>query len=452
MEIVGLALIVACVAALLFFFIGVVPGTDETATLAPLTLIVVLWGLHPGVILSWFMAAAVAMQISHCIPTAIAAIPGSTTAVPFVQHCGILKRLGLPHVAIRKMAAGSVLGCAVALPVTLVVARLLSPLGEIVKEWAPVIFTGGAILIAYFSPARWLSIFMILPFALLVHGLQSLATASTGHRLFISIFLGIAVGPIVADGISLLAKASAEPLIRGTKDPLMLGPDMGSKTRLFPNPLRILTRRQRSTICATSALAALTFTFSPIGLTILLGEALTARIKEIYEKSSSAVAIMNSIANATYIAETLIPLIAFGIPLSPTAFGPAAPLFHAPPRFTGLEGHINNLHTMLAFHEFGLFSLVGVVAGIAVAYPLTMRHAWAMCVWVLRNVSHEALLGTFAGLIVLLASYEAGLTGVAISLSIAVFGGMLKRFFGVHIGVQYMAFYASPWIAEKLLG
>ncbi len=86
MELFGIALLAACAAALLFCFIGVVPGTDETATLAPLTLIVVLWGLHPAAVLSWFMAAAVAMQITHCIPTAIAAIPGSTTAVPFIEH------------------------------------------------------------------------------------------------------------------------------------------------------------------------------------------------------------------------------------------------------------------------------------------------------------------------------------------------------------------------------
>ena len=33
----------------------------------------------------------------------------------------------------------------------------------------------------------------------------------------------------------------------------------------------------------------------------------------------------NGVTEATYIAEALIPLIAFGLPLSPVAAGPAAP-------------------------------------------------------------------------------------------------------------------------------
>jgi putative tricarboxylic transport membrane protein len=67
-------------------------------------------------------------------------------------------------------------------------------------------------------------------------------------------------------------------------------------------------------------------------------------------------------------------------------------------------------------------------------------------------VSHESLAGTFAGHIVLPACYEAGLTGICRCLTIAAFGGLLKKFLGLHIGVQYMAFYASPWIVGKILG
>lgn len=40
---------------------------------------------------------------------------------------------------------------------------------------------------------------------------------------------------------------------------------------------------------------------------------------------------MNGVTESTYIAEAIIPLIAFGIPLSPVALGPASPLFNAPP-------------------------------------------------------------------------------------------------------------------------
>lgn len=130
------AFLFALLAAFLFSFLGIIPGTDETATLAPLTLVVVLWGIHPTAILSWFLADAVAMQITHTIPTAIAAISGSTMAAPFIEHCAVLKRLGLPHIAIKKMAAASILGSLVALPVALLVAGLLTPLGDMVKAWA----------------------------------------------------------------------------------------------------------------------------------------------------------------------------------------------------------------------------------------------------------------------------------------------------------------------------
>ena len=452
MELILTAFLFALLAALIFSFLGVIPGTDETATLAPLTLVVVLWGIHPTAILSWFLAGAVAMQITHTIPTAIAAIPGSTMAAPFIEHCAVLKRLGLPHIAIKKMAAASILGTLVALPVALLVAGLLSPLGDVVKAWAPVIFTLGAILIALFSPTRWVSVFAILPFAFLIYGLQGIAKGSVGHPVFISIFLGIAVGPMVADLVCLLSRETAKPLIRKTGEVLTLAPDIHVPKQILPNPLRFLTRKQRNLICASSSLAAVTFTFSPIGMTILLGEFLTARIREIYQKSTTAVSIMDGITNSTYVAETLIPLIAFGIPLSPTAMGPAAPLFHAPPRFTGLEGSVHNLHNLLRFQDFALYSFLGLAVGILVAYPLTIRYARRLCGWVLQKVSHEALIGTFTGLIVLLAYYEAGMTGVFLSLSIATFGGLLKKYLGVHIGVQYMAFYASPWIVEKIIG
>ncbi len=50
------------------------------------------------------------------------------------------------------------------------------------------------------------------------------------------------------------------------------------------------------------------------------------------------IAARNGTTESTYIAEALIPLIAFGLPLSPVAAGPAAPLFNAPPVFTTDDG------------------------------------------------------------------------------------------------------------------
>ena len=63
----------------------------------------------------------------------------------------------------------------------------------------------------------------------------------------------------------------------------------------------------------------------------------------------------------------------------------------------------------------------------------------------------EALIGCFLGLVLILSLYEAGPVGMAIALAIGVVGGLLSRLLGVHIGVQFMAFYASGWIVSKLL-
>lgn len=57
-----------------------------------------------------------AIQISHTIPTAMSALPGSTMAVPMVLNCSIAKRLGVPHMAMRKMASGSLVGTIFVLP------------------------------------------------------------------------------------------------------------------------------------------------------------------------------------------------------------------------------------------------------------------------------------------------------------------------------------------------
>lgn len=55
-------------------------------------------------------------------------------------------------------------------------------------------------------------------------------------------------------------------------------------------------------------------------------------------------------------------------------------------------------------------------------------------------------------LIVVISYFEAGPVGIAIAVTIAVFGGILNRYFGVHTGVQYMVYYASPWLMLTLLG
>jgi hypothetical protein len=63
--------------------------------------------------------------------------------------------------------------------------------------------------------------------------------------------------------------------------------------------------------------------------------------------------------------KTIIPLLAFGIPLSPVGLGPAAPLFNAPPVFTAQPVH--NLHTFMSAPEFLLYGYIGLIVAFFVA-------------------------------------------------------------------------------------
>lgn len=126
-QCIGLALLGGCI----FSLIGIVPGTDETATMAPLTLVLVLLGFAPEAIFCWFVSIAVSMHITHIVPTALAA-----------------------------------------LPVSVLFAKLLSPLGSVIQPYIGLIFTLAAILLADMSTAKIGAILALFPFAFLIQGMQ----------------------------------------------------------------------------------------------------------------------------------------------------------------------------------------------------------------------------------------------------------------------------------------
>jgi hypothetical protein len=444
---VGMALL----GSVVFSLVGLISGTDETATVAPLTLLVVLLGVPPAGIFSWFIAAAVSKHMTHAIPTALMGIPGDTMAVPLLRDASILRRLGVPHIALRKMISGGVLSAFVALPVAVGFASLLAPFGDIVKEWAPAVFTVAALIIAYTSTGKWGSVFALLPFAFLVQALNRTAVAGVGHGLFISFFLGIAVGPLFADLLTVLSPLSRKTLIEDKPREFWLAPDMKMWKGYFPNPFKVLSPDQIKFTGIGAFISSLTFTFSPVGMTVMVGEAVNTRVKGLYRRCTTALAAMNGVTEATYIAEAVIPLIAFGIPLSPVALGPAAPLFNAPPVFRSAE-LMHNLHTLMTASDFLIYGFIGIVFAAVTAYPFSMNHARRAGSWVLRKVSQEAVISMFSGLIIVLSYSEGGLTGVGIAATIALFGGILNRCFGIHTGVQFMAYYASAWMVSKVFG
>jgi len=130
----------AVLAAVLYTIIGVAPGTDETAVLAPVTLAIVLAGVEPIVVLTFFISAIVANKVTDSIPVALAGIPGGVMATPMVEHALVLKKHGMPDISIRKMASGSVIGTLVSVPVSLLMAQALIPFSDVIKEYANPLF------------------------------------------------------------------------------------------------------------------------------------------------------------------------------------------------------------------------------------------------------------------------------------------------------------------------
>ncbi|WP_186130055.1 tripartite tricarboxylate transporter permease [Burkholderia gladioli] len=436
----SVALAMGLLGAIAFAAIGLVSGTDETTTIAPLTLLVALLGVPPAGVFTFFLAGAVAKHMTHAIPTALLGIPGDTMAAPLLQQATALRALGVPHIALRKMISGAI----VAVPLAVLFAVLLAPFGGAIAKAAPWVFLAAACVIAYASAGRWACVLLLVPFVLLIVALQTL-TGKYGVKLSVSYFLGIAIGPLIADLFAILSPPARRAMRREGLATFSLAPDLKGWRGWFPNPLRILDRSQAGWTLGTAALSSATFVFSPVAMTVVAGEIVGARVKHAYPRLTTVIAARNGVTEATYIAEALIPLIAFGLPLSPVAAGPAAPLFNAPPRFfvDAAGGQVHNLHTLMSAWAFLGYGLLAVLLAALIAYPLAMNYAHRAASFVARKLSHEAIIATFSGLIVVIGVWEGGLAGLAVILTVGLVGGVLSRLFGFNTGVQFMGYYAA---------
>ncbi|MDN6386102.1 MAG: tripartite tricarboxylate transporter permease, partial [Corynebacterium sp.] len=112
-------LLAAIAAILLYTFIGFIPGTDETSVLVPVTLALALAGVDPAVLLTFFIAAIVTLNLTNAIPTALVGLPGGVLSAPMMEHSLYLKSQGRAAETIKKMAAGSAIGTIIAIPVSL---------------------------------------------------------------------------------------------------------------------------------------------------------------------------------------------------------------------------------------------------------------------------------------------------------------------------------------------
>lgn len=436
-------ILAAIAGAGLYTIIGIAPGTDETAVLAPVTIALALLGLSPYVILAFFIAAIIAKKLTDSIPVAIAGIPGGVMAAPMVEHAMVLKKHGMPDVSIRKMSSGSVIGTLVSIPASLLVANLILPFADTISGYAGVIFFLGAVFLALMSKNKILSLVIIVPFALLIQGLRhlywGLEIVPSDVTVFVSFFLGITIGPIVFSLYELLNKETRSKLPPLGKKEIQVR--YTKKVKGLPNPFKILSKKESSTAAFGSLLGTVTFFLTPVGMTVFLGEFLTRHIKDPVQRASRAISTMDGLTNASYISGTLIPLIAIGLPLSPMAIGPAAGLFNAPPVFTPEH----NIHHLLSMGEIMTATIIGAAIALIITFYITIKYATQICSFVFKYIPHEALIGLFAGLVVMLAFMDAGWINIFGVILVALVSGLLYRN-GVNYGVMFMVLYAAPWL------
>ena len=440
--------IAAIAAILLYTFIGFIPGTDETSVLVPVTLALVLAGVHPIVILTFFIAAIVTLDLTNAIPTALVGLPGGVLSTPMMEHALYLKSQGRAAETIKKMAAGSAIGTIVAIPVSLLIATAITPYAETLRQYGALLFVFGAIVLSLLGKNRLLSLLAIIPMSLLFQGLLSLyrdrGVIPEDGNISVSFFLGITIGPMLVSILGLLNRKSREAMPR--RQPIKLDISRQDMAGQSLAPTKILTKGEAGRTAVWSLVSTPLFFLSPVGLVFLLGKAAEGRTGDRITKANRSITAMNGLAHSTYLTGTISPLLAIGIPLSPVAIGPAQALYNAPPVLS-LE---NNLHHMLSTGQFITAVVFGAALALVATYIIAVRYSYQITYFVMRYIPHEAVLGLFVGFILLLAYLDAGVANIFGVLLVGIACGTFNKL-GVGYGVQFMTLYASPWIVQNLL-
>lgn len=427
--------------AIIFSAIGLISGTDETATMLPLTLLVVILGAPPAAVLTFFLSGAISKHITHSVPTTMLGIPGDTMAIPMIEDANKLRRLGIPHIVLQKMAASAIFSASIAIPVAVLIGSFLATYAGTIKNYAPILFVIVAVIIAYFSSGKFASILLLVPFIVVVLGLKKF-TDFYHTNLIVCYFLGIAVGPLMFELFRLLSPMTRASMKLPHENHFTLVTGEEQKSTL--NPLKKLDKTQKKWIIPSVIISSMTFVFSPVALTVIFGEFVHAKIKNTYHKLTTSLCVKEAVTEATYIAETLIPLIAIGLPLSPVSLGPASPLFVAGDRFVAnpSTGEINNLHNMLNHWEFLGFGWLSVAIAAIIAYPFVVKCAPRAAKFVSLKIGHEVIVSAFIGLIFLIGLWEGGLIGILVIVTLGLVGGTLGKF-GFNSGVQFMGYYTA---------
>lgn len=436
--------LIALLAVVLYTFIGFIPGTDETSVLLPISLTLVLTGIKPILILTFFIASIITLNLTNLMPTALVGLPGGVLSSPMIGHALNVKERGQSAKVIQKMAAAVVIAVVISIPTSLLIAQLIAPFASVIQPYSGLLFVIGAVFLSLLSKNKLLSIISIVPLALTFmafrHLYWGLNIVESGKSITTSFFLAITIGPLIMSLLSLLNHSLKSKMIKDNFKTIILNE---SKEKLKINPFKILNKEESKWVIIISFISNFLFILSPVGLIILFGEWVFKRVKE--NKETVAMVVMSALAQSTYLSGIIIPLFALGIPLSPVAIGPGNALFNAPPVY-GIE---NNLHYQLNLNQFLWAITIGGMIAVVLSYFFTNKYAYKITNFVLTKISHEAVLGIFIAFVLLLAYMDAGVINVFGVIALAIISGSLNNL-GVNYGVQFMTLYAAPLIASWL--
>ena len=286
--------IAAIAAILLYTFIGFIPGTDETSVLVPVTLALVLAGVSPIVVLTFFIAAIVTLNLTNAIPTALVGLPGGVLSTPMMEHSIYLKEKGRAAETIKKMAAGSGIGTLVSIPVSLAIATAITPYAETLREYGSLLFVFGAVVLALLGANRLLSLLAIIPMSLLFQGLLSLyrdqGVIPEDGNISVSFFLGITIGPMLVSILGLLNRNTRKELPR--HKPMKFNISRNEMRGQSLSPKNILTKGETVRTALLSLVTPLFFFLRPVGLTFLLGKVAEGRSSSRVERANNSITAM----------------------------------------------------------------------------------------------------------------------------------------------------------------
>ncbi|MGC8753121.1 MAG: tripartite tricarboxylate transporter permease [Fervidicoccaceae archaeon] len=444
------AALLSAVSAIIYIFIGILPGTDETATMAPVALALLLAGLDPILVLAWFMASIVAFKIGDAVPVALAGIPGGVMAVPQVPDALVAKEHGMADTLLRKGNAAAFISSIVVVLFVLGVSYAIMPIGSWlnsqdlvlgvkVYRWFWLILIGVFFLSAT-SKNKWLAFLMIPSFAILVQGVRGVY----GKTVSVSLFLGITIGPMLFELLSALNRELRKSLEkRGFKEV-----KLAKVGKISLNPFANMSKEELLHTLIWSPISSILATvMSPVGLTILIGDTLRETKKDRLQGSLLAYTVREGVKLGTYIGGTLIPLLVIGQATGPMSAGPAAPFFQKLPNI-GVEP-FRYILSHYSYVEIAVMVIFSTVVSLLVAYPLIVKYSRSLTLLVFKRVSAEALYGIFIAIVLLLAFYDAGIPGIFGMLLVALLSGAVSKM-GVSLGVLFMVLVGAPTITALM--